>query len=146
MPLTTTPRRQAFFQVFLLYEIPQYVCRLLTGNVEEGVGGRRRSEPVGRLTAVPAGVRALNAADDEAAVAVDAGARHQPGDEVHVDAVAEPLVRDVVGVGLGLADQSHAPALHRRRVLRRHHDVRVRCTHARSRRPLRTYTRGHRAK
>jgi len=100
----------------------------LTGDVEKGISGRRRSEPVGRLTSIPAGVGALYAADDEAAVAVDAGSGHQPGDQVHVHSVAEPLVGDVVGMRLRLAHQPHPRTFQRRRVLRRHHDVRVCCT------------------
>jgi len=99
----------------------------LTGDIEEGVSWRWRSKSVGRLTTIPPGVRALYAADDEAAVSVDTGPGHQTSDQVNVDAVTEPLVGDVVGMCLGLADQPHTRPFQRRRVLGRYHDVRVLC-------------------
>ena len=99
----------------------------LTGDIEEGISWRRRAKSVGWLTTIPAGVAALDTTDDEATVSVDAGSRHQPGHEVNVDAVTEPLVGDVVGMSLGLTHEPHPRPFQCRRVLWRYHDVCVCC-------------------
>jgi len=100
----------------------------LTGDVEECRRFWRNSEPVGRPTRVPAGVVSLDAVDNEAAVGVDTSSRHQRRRLLHVDAVAVPAVRDVVGKALGLARQLDAAAFERRCVRWWNHDVRVTCT------------------
>ena len=101
---------------------------LLTGDVEVCLCVGRPADAVGRSTPVPPGVVAQRPDDHQRAVAADLRARHEAGHEAHVDAVAEPLVRDVGRVGGRLAVEADARALEPGRVARRHDDVRVRCT------------------
>jgi len=84
------------------------VTLVLTGDVEVGVGVRRSSDAVRRTTSVPAGVVPQGTDDHQRAVGGDLCSRHESRDEAHVDAVAEPLVGDVVWTGSGLAVETDA--------------------------------------
>lgn len=53
----------------------QFTVRQLTGDVDVGLSSRWRSNAVGWLATVPAGVIPQGARDDEAAVGVDAASR-----------------------------------------------------------------------
>jgi len=115
----------ASIQLFLTLKKPKVNIGTLTGDVEEGLSFRWRSDAIIGLATIPSDVFLDDTRYNEASVGKYAGPRHQSRTVVNVSVVMKPLICDVVRVSLRQAVQLHAGTLGSRCIRRRNQNVDV---------------------